>query len=272
MTAKLKIAPKNMSDVIGLYIKDVIDAYPAIGEVLAGAGIGCVTCSVGTCLIKDVISIHNLTDIQEQSLFAGIATVIFPGQTMALPKTERKAPAGSGQKLSPPLQALVDEHTNIKRVLAQLPALVVQIQKGIDADTRQSITEAIDFIRNYADKFHHAKEEDILFKYFDTNSDILTVMYKEHEIGRHHVSATLAALEKNDTTVITEHLTAYGTLLKEHIRKEDEILYPWMNRELTDSQVGQLFSKFNIVDEQFGAKNTYYLGIVEKLTRHDQSW
>lgn len=267
MTTNLKIKPANMTDVIGLYIKDVIDAYPGVGDVLVKAGIGCVTCSVGTCLIKDVVSIHNLTEAQEQSLFAGIAAVIFPGRVMALPKSECKTPSTGAQKLSPPLQALVDEHTNIKRVLAQLPALAGRIQKGLDAATRQTIIEVIDFIRQYADKFHHAKEEDILFKYFDAGSDILAVMYKEHEIGRNHVRTALAALEQDNTAVIIEQLTAYGALLKEHIRKEDEILYPWMNRGLTDSEVGQLFSKFNTVDEQFGAKASYYLGMVEKLEK-----
>ncbi len=267
MTTKQTIKPETMNDVIGLFIKDVIDAYPAVGSVLTGAGIGCVTCSVGTCLFKDVVSIHNLTDVQEQVLFTGIANVIFPGRTMPLPKTERKPPSTGPQKLSPPLQALVNEHTTIKRVLAQLPALTARIQKGIDTDTRQTLTAVIDFIRQYADKFHHAKEEDILFKYFDAGSDILAVMYKEHEIGRQHVRSALTALEQGDASAIIDHLSAYGALLKEHIRKEDEILYPWMNRELTDSQVGQLFSKFSMVDEQFGAKASFYLGMAEKLEK-----
>ncbi|MEI8138546.1 MAG: hemerythrin domain-containing protein [bacterium] len=265
MTANIKINPANMTDVVGFYIKDVITAYPAVGAVLEAAGIGCVTCSVGTCLIKDVVSIHNLTEAQEHSLFAGIAAVIFPGRTMALPKTERKLPPAGANKLSPPLQALVNEHTNIKRVLARIPALAIRIQQGLDADTRQTVSGVIDFVRQYADKYHHAKEEDILFKYFDAGSDILAVMYKEHEIGRQHVRSALTALEQGDASAIMDHLNAYGVLLKEHIRKEDEILYPWMNRELTDSQVGQLFSKFSTVDEQFGAKASFYLGMVDKL-------
>lgn len=267
MTANLKINPTNMTDVVGLYIKDVITAYPAVGTVLEAAGIGCVSCSVGTCLIKDVVSIHNLTEAQEQSLFAGIAAVIFPGQTMALPKTERKLPTAGAHKLSPPLQSLVNEHTNIKRVLAQLPALTIKIQQGLNADTRQTITEVIDFVREYADKFHHAKEEAILFQYFDTGSDVLTVMYQEHDIGRQHMRKALTALDQGDTATLIAQLTAYGVLLKEHIRKEDEILYPWMNRELTDSQVGQLFSKFSTVDEQFGAKAKHYLGFLDKLEK-----
>ena len=267
MTAKLKNAPETMTEVIGLYIKDVIDAYPAVGDVLAKSGIGCVTCSVGTCLIKDVVSIHNLTDAQEQALFAAIAAIIFPGQTMPLPKIERKLPITGSPSFSPPIQALVNEHNQIKRVIARLPDLAARIQRGLDTDTRQTILEVIDFIRQYADKFHHAKEEDILFKYFDSGSDVLMVMFKEHKLGRQHIRNAIAALDQGHAAAIIEHLTAYGALLKEHIRKEDEILYPWMNRELTDSQVGQLFSKFSVVDEQFGAKANYYLGIVEKLEK-----
>jgi hemerythrin-like domain-containing protein len=264
----LRKKPETMEEVVGLYIKDVIEAYPAVGRCLEGAGIGCVTCSVGTCLIRDVVSIHNLTVAQEQDLFKAIAAIIFPGQPMTLPKIERQAVAAGVQKLSPPLQDMVNEHTNIKRVLAQIPALIGRIQKGFTAETRQTLAEVIDFIRQYADKFHHAKEEDLLFKYFDAESDILRVMVKEHEIGRHHVRSAAIALEQGDAAALIEHLTAYGALLKEHIRKEDEILYPWMNRELTDSQVGKLFARCHAVDQEFSARVDDYLGLVEKLEKN----
>ena len=41
-------------------IKDVIAAHPAIGEILQRFDIGCVTCGVGICLLKDVVAIHAL--------------------------------------------------------------------------------------------------------------------------------------------------------------------------------------------------------------------
>ncbi len=41
-------------------IKDVIEKHPRIGEILQGADIGCVTCGVGICLLKDVVAIHAL--------------------------------------------------------------------------------------------------------------------------------------------------------------------------------------------------------------------
>lgn len=41
-------------------IKEVIAATPGIGEILEKYGIGCSKCSIGTCLLKDVVSVHFL--------------------------------------------------------------------------------------------------------------------------------------------------------------------------------------------------------------------
>lgn len=45
----------------GKAIKDVVTAHPAVGKVLADHGVACVTCQVGICLFKDVLSIHGLS-------------------------------------------------------------------------------------------------------------------------------------------------------------------------------------------------------------------
>ena len=121
---------------------------------------------------------------------------------------------------------------------------------------REMIREGIDFIRSYADRFHHAKEEEILFKYFDENAPILKKMLDDHTTGRSHVRALIEAVEKRDKREVAEHLLAYGELLKEHIREEDEILYPWMDRNLSTKQVGELHSKFNEADGRSGEEVT----------------
>ena len=46
-------------------IQDVISRHPQIGEILARYDIGCVTCRVGICLLKDVVSIHGLSKEDE---------------------------------------------------------------------------------------------------------------------------------------------------------------------------------------------------------------
>jgi len=49
-------------------IQDVIAAYPGIGEILNRYDIGCVTCKVGICLLKDVVSIHGLSKEDEAKI------------------------------------------------------------------------------------------------------------------------------------------------------------------------------------------------------------
>jgi len=49
-------------------IQDVMQTYPQIGEILARYDIGCTTCKVGICLLKDVVSIHGLSKEDEAKI------------------------------------------------------------------------------------------------------------------------------------------------------------------------------------------------------------
>ncbi|BEH09356.1 MULTISPECIES: hypothetical protein [Geobacter] len=53
-------------------IQDVLTSYPEIGEILQRYDIGCVTCKVGICLLKDVVSIHGLSKEDETGIEAEI--------------------------------------------------------------------------------------------------------------------------------------------------------------------------------------------------------
>jgi len=233
-------------------IKEVITQFPQIADILNGYNIGCVPCNVGSCLLKDIVEIHNLSIEQEQKLLAKIAEAIYLGKKVAIPQIKRKPSLKAGQlKYSPPIKKLVDEHVLIKRWIALVPEVI----KNLDLESeegKQIIINGLDFIRSYADKFHHAKEEEILFQYFDKNLDIIKTMLVDHETGRSHVRTIVEALQKNDKSAISEHLNGYKDLLTEHIKKEDEILYPWMERNLSIRQVGELFNKFNAADQKIG--------------------
>ncbi len=231
-------------------IKDVISRFPAVADVLEQYNIGCAPCTEGSCLLKDIVDIHNLSPEDERALMAQIAEVIDRGGQVEATAVRRMPQAKPKDiEYSPPLRQLVDEHVLIKRWLALIPKFVESLDVESE-EGRRLILAAVDFIRSYADKYHHAKEEEILFKYFDENSDILRTMHADHEKARSHVRAVLEALERRDKDAIAEHLTAYGELLAGHILKEDEILYRWMDRNLSMTQVGELFSKFAEVDEK----------------------
>lgn len=243
-----------MEKYLNMSIKEVITKFPKVAGILNEYNIGCVPCNVGSCLLKDIVEIHNLLLEKEQELMAKIAGIIYPGKTVAIPKLKRKLQPKSGElKYSPPIKKLVDEHTLIKRLIALIPEVIetVKTSPKIDKDLVLGVT---DFIRSYADKFHHAKEEEILFKYFNVNLDIVKTMLQDHDTGRNHVKSIIKALEENDRESIVKHLNGYRELLTEHIKKEDEILYLWMDKNLSTTQVGELFSKFSEVDTEYGKK------------------
>lgn len=246
-------------------IKEVIIEFPEVGNILDEYGIGCGPCSVGTCLLKDIVEIHNLPADKEREMMARIAKTIYPDRELKIPQIKRTTEAEPKEIVySPPMKKLVDEHVLIKRWVALIP----QVVKNLDVESeegRQLILDGIDLIRSYADKYHHAKEEEILFKYFDENLDIIKVMHEDHKQARSHVKAILEALDRKDKAAIADHLNAYRELLMEHIKKEDDILYPWMDKNLSMTQIGELFSKFNEADIQIGYSPTKYEAFINNL-------
>jgi len=79
-------------------------------------------------------------------------------------------------------------------------------------------------------------------------------MYKDHEKARSHVKAMSEGLKERNKEKVAEHLNAYKELLSEHIKKEDEILYVWMDRNLSTKQVGTLFFSFSEADSKCDAE------------------
>ena len=239
-----------MQEYLNKGIKEIIGEFPKVADILNEYNIGCVPCNVGTCLLKDIVEIHNLPEDEEQELMLKIAKVIYPDKDIKILKKERKQKASKVQ-YSPPMKKLVDEHLLIKRLIALIPDIIEDLNLSSQED-RQLVLDSVDFIRSYADKYHHAKEEDILFKYFDENLDIIKNMLIDHETGRNHVKAVVEGVKKQNKTEVAEHLNGYKELLSEHIKKEDEILYPWLDRGLTVSQVGEIHQKFIEANKKIG--------------------
>ena len=246
-------------------IKEIIAEFPEIGNILEEYDIGCGPCTVGICQLKDILDIHAMEPEKEQELMARIEDAIYPERGIKIPGRTSRSSAVAAQLLySAPMQKLVDEHVLIKRWLALIPFVV----ESLDLTTvrgMQIVKEGVDLIRFYADRFHHEKEERILFKYFDDTTEIFQVIYEDHRQARNHVKEMLAAIDTNDQSLLAHHLTGYGNLLVEHIKKEDEILFPWLDRKLTADQVEELTYKFDLADMQIGIDIEKYLLFLEQL-------
>ena len=226
-------------------IKPLIETFPEVGKILDHYGIGCVPCTVGTCKLEDVVKFHTLPPQDEAEMMFQVEKAIYPERDVPRPKVRADAGPPRPREItySPPVQRLVDEHNWIKRLLALIPVMVDEIRASGEIDS-ELLLAAVDFIRGYADRFHHMKEEDILFDYTDRNATIVQVIFQDHDRARGFVRAIVQAVEDGDHDALCSNLINYRDLLTEHIDKEDKILYPYIDRALTTSQVGQIFQRF----------------------------
>jgi hemerythrin-like domain-containing protein len=135
-------------------------------------------------------------------------------------------------RFAKPTEVLSDEHRVIERVLAAMEKLLI----APPAPSLSHWKKALDFISNFADQCHHLKEEKLLFPAMEAHGipregGPIGMMLMEHEEGRSHVRAMRAAvegLERGETSGVESllsHARGYLRLLKEHIQKEDEILF-----------------------------------------------
>lgn len=253
-----------MDEYLNRGIKEIITQFPRIGEILDEFNIGCGPCSVGTCLLKDIVEIHHLIPQEEEQLMARIAGVIFPEEGSEVPELRTPIQTSKEISYSLPMKKLVDEHKLILRWVSLIPKVIESLETEIDSEL---ILEGTEFMQFYADKFHHAKEEDVLFKYFDEGIEIIKVMHEDHTTVRALRKAIREALEKKDKDAIARGLDSYRELLIEHIRKEDEILYPWLDGQMSNVQTNELLSKFTEIDEESKNTSTKYEQFISRTER-----
>jgi hemerythrin-like domain-containing protein len=171
---------------------------------------------------------------------------------------------------------LIEEHKLIKRMISLLEAAADKLENGEEVSA-EFFLQAADFIRNFADKCHHAKEEDILFKLMEEKGiphegGPIGIMLTEHGYGRQYNTEMEKAarnLENRDRTEmksLLQNARNYSKLLTEHIYKEDNILYPMGNRIFSEKDQEYLKRNFEeIEEEKFGAEvHDKYRQLVEK--------
>ncbi|MBD3285730.1 cation-binding protein [candidate division WOR-3 bacterium] len=125
------------------------------------------------------------------------------------------------------------EHRLIERIIPALKHEVESIEKGGEPDP-VFIEKAVDFFRTYADRTHHGKEEDILFRELSEkklnpkHKKIMDELIDEHRTGRKTVKALLKAKELNQAgrkeavADIVTHLKSLIEFYPRHIEKEDK--------------------------------------------------
>ncbi|MCI0457982.1 MAG: hemerythrin domain-containing protein [Gemmataceae bacterium] len=174
-------------------------------------------------------------------------------------------------------EILKNEHRVIEQVLDCLERMSNRALAAGRLDGA-SARQALDFFRHFADGCHHGKEEKHLFpmmeaRGFPREGGPTGVMLHEHDLGRRHIAAMTDALtgaDAGDARAVGEfarHALAYVQLLREHIWKEDNRLFPMADRVLLgEAQESLLRSFANVESHDMGAgTHDKYLQLADEL-------
>ena len=169
---------------------------------------------------------------------------------------------------------LMIEHRLIERMISLLKNALSQIETAKEVDP-VFIDTAVDFIRTYADKTHHGKEEDIMFRDLSkcslSNEDlrIMNELIDEHVTARQTTKALVEAntlyRDGNKAALkdIAEKLGILVEFYPRHIEKEDKVFFPAARTYFTDEQDQVMLAEFYEFDRKMIHEK--YKTVIESL-------
>ena len=156
---------------------------------------------------------------------------------------------------------LMIEHRLIERMLSVIGDALSEIESRHVVDP-VFVDIAVDFIKVYADRTHHGKEEDILFKELDQkplsaeDRKVMAELIQEHLFGRRTTQALVAAnarYRQGDTGAwaeIADHLKTLIEFYPRHIEKEDKQFFPAARSYFSQSEDQAVLARFNAFDQR----------------------
>ena len=175
---------------------------------------------------------------------------------------------------------MMEEHQNILRMVRVIRNACYQVMKTGKMNY-EDFAQMIDFIRTYADEHHHGKEEKILFEKMQQNlgrmgENLITHgMLVEHDLGRLHIQELEQAIkrvkegEEESLLDVIADAISYTHLIERHIKKEDELIYPFGEKQLSAEIIKEVEEKTeeferNAINAKVQEK---YLNLLENLEK-----
>jgi hemerythrin-like domain-containing protein len=178
--------------------------------------------------------------------------------------------------VSTPYEVLAREHRLIERALTVLGRICDEVRRTKTLDT-SAATEVIHFLRDFADRTHHAKEERTLFPAIDARTFFPGCgLVSEHQLGRERVRSMAEAVARSSrgdaeaAQAFVRCARSYIGLLREHIAKEDECLARVVAGAFSADEGERLTQEFEETERREIGDRAFerFAAIVEVLEAH----
>lgn len=183
-----------------------------------------------------------------------------------------------------PTDDLKSEHRGIERMLTIAERAAQGLSAGKDVPP-QAFLNTVDFLRNFADKCHHGKEETQLFPAMEKagvprQGGPIGVMLAEHEQGRAFIRSMADAAEryaKGEAAAkapLAAALRGYVQLLRAHIYKEDNILFPMADSVLPPAESARLATAFDNIEANVMGPGVHehYHAMLDEMEKQAADW
>ncbi len=177
-----------------------------------------------------------------------------------------------------PIGPLMIEHRLIERMVRLLDRHLKEVTETLQVNTNL-IDKGVDFFRTYADKTHHGKEEDILFKELsakklsDEDKKMMDSLIQEHIFARQSVGRLSDANNhyiQGDGQALEKIVYELGNLVKfypVHIEKEDKHFFIPVMEYFTQAEQQNMLEEFREFDRtMIHEKYKRTVGELEKMT------
>lgn len=164
--------------------------------------------------------------------------------------------------MSKVIEILMNEHKEIVKFVENLKLMCLDFINHNKIDIEE-FRKSVHFIKTYADERHHQKEEQILFKSMVEHLGVRAEniikygMLIEHDLARYHVNGLNEAVNKYKTEPndenkleILTHALSYSDLLLRHAYKEDNVVYPFGEKNMPKEELERL----DILAEEYEQK------------------
>ncbi len=177
-----------------------------------------------------------------------------------------------------PIDELKNEHQAVLTALRILEEMASKGEEVALAESMRDIEQLIEFFKFFVDQCHHGKEEKLLFPALEKigvsrEGGPIGVMLSEHDLGRLNIRSMQAALksirsgDNRAVDALKESVDTYVDLLRRHIEKEDNVLFPIAATQFSDEILARLQIDFERLEkEEIGpGRHEEYHAMLDRL-------